>query len=54
MIDAELRPARWNIAFDQALMELHRDGHHQALAREIRLDWCQANGVEIALPTRRG
>ena len=66
VIDTGLRPARWNIAFDQALIELHRDGkigdtirflrfprsalvgRHQALAREIRLDWCRANGVEIA------
>jgi lipoate---protein ligase len=66
VIDTGLRPARWNIAFDQALIELHRDGkigdtirflsfprsalvgRHQALAREIRLDWCRTNGVEIA------
>ena len=66
VIDTGLRPARWNIAFDQALIELHRDGRipdtirflrfprsalvgrHQALAREIHLDWCRANGVEIA------
>jgi lipoate---protein ligase len=66
VIDTGLRSARWNIAFDQALIELHRDGRipdtirflrfprsalvgrHQALAREIHLDWCRANGVEIA------
>jgi lipoate-protein ligase A len=66
VIDTGLRPARWNIAFDQALIDLHREssipdtirflrfprsalvGRHQALAREIRLDWCRANGVEVA------
>jgi lipoate-protein ligase A len=66
VIDTGLRPARWNIAFDQALIELHRDdripdtvrflrfprsalvGRHQALAREVHLDWCRANGIEIA------
>jgi lipoate-protein ligase A len=66
VIDTGLRPARWNIAFDQALIELHRDGRipdtirylrfprsalvgrHQALAREVHLDWCRANSVEIA------
>jgi lipoate-protein ligase A len=66
VIDTGLRPARWNIAFDQALIDLHRDGRipdtirflrfphsalvgrHQALAREVHLDWCQANGIEIA------
>jgi lipoate---protein ligase len=66
VIDTGLQPARWNIAFDQALIELHRDGRipdtirflrfprsalvgrHQALAREVHLDWCQANGIEIA------
>jgi lipoate-protein ligase A len=66
VIDTGLRPARWNIAFDQALIDLHREssipdtirfvrfprsalvGRHQALAREIRLDWCRANGIEVA------
>jgi lipoate---protein ligase len=66
VIDTGLRPARWNIAFDQALIDLHRDdripdsirflrfprsalvGRHQALARELHLDWCEANGIEVA------
>jgi lipoate-protein ligase A len=66
VIDTGLRPARWNIAFDQALIDLHREssipdtirflrfprsalvGRHQALAREIHLDWCRANGIEVA------
>jgi lipoate-protein ligase A len=66
VIDTGMRPARWNIAFDQALIDLHREsripdtirflrfprsalvGRHQVLAREIRLAWCQANGVEVA------
>jgi lipoate---protein ligase len=66
VIDTGLQPSRWNIAFDQALIDLHRDGlisdtirflrfprsalvgRHQALAREIRIAWCQSNGVEIA------
>jgi lipoate-protein ligase A len=66
VIDTGLRPACWNIAFDQALIDLHRDGRipdtirflrfppsalvgrHQALAREIHLDWCHANGIQVA------
>jgi lipoate---protein ligase len=66
VIDTGLQPARWNIAFDQTLIDLHREdsipdtirflrfprsalvGRHQVLAREIRLKWCRANGIEVA------
>ena len=65
VIDTGLREGRANIAFDQALIELHRDGvipdslrflqfrpsaligRHQALSREIRLDYAKVNGISV-------
>jgi len=66
VIDTGLRRARANIAFDQAIIEAHKQGaipdtirflrfprcaligRHQALSQEVKLDWCHANGLEIA------
>ena len=65
VIDTGLREGRANIAFDQALIDLHKAGEipdtirflqfpptalvgrHQALSQELRLDYCQANGIGI-------
>lgn len=65
VIDTGVREGRLNIAFDQALIDLHRQGaipdtlrflqfqpsvligRHQALSREIRLDYCHANGISL-------
>src|SRR5574340_1784354 len=65
VIDTGLRPGREQIAFDQAMIDLHKAGaipdsirflrfpqtvlvgRHQALAHELRVDWCRANGVGI-------
>ena len=66
VIDTGVREGRSQIAFDQALIELHKEGsvpdtirflrfpptaligRHQALARELKLDYCRANGVGTA------
>jgi lipoate-protein ligase A len=66
VIDTGVREGRAQIAFDQALIELHKEGgvpdtirflrfpptaligRHQALARELKLDYCRANGVGTA------
>ena len=66
VIDTGLREGRANIAFDAALIALHKAaeipdtirfltfqptaliGRHQALAQEINLDYCRANGVGLA------
>jgi len=66
VIDTGLRDGRVNIAFDQALIELHQAGNipdtirflrfrptalvgrHQAVATEIRRDYCRENGIGIA------
>lgn len=66
VIDTGLRRARANIAFDQAIIEAHKEGaipdtirflrfprcaligRHQALSQEVKLDWCHANGLEVA------
>ncbi len=65
VIDTGVREGRINIAFDQALIDLHRQGvipdtirflqfrpsaligRHQALSREIRTDYCRANGIGL-------
>ena len=65
VIDTGLRDGRANIAFDQALIDLHRQGaipdtfrflqfrpsalvgRHQALSREIHLDYCRANNIQL-------
>ena len=64
VIDTGVLNGRLNIAFDQALIDLHREqaipdtirflqfrpsalvGRHQALARELHLDYCSANGIQ--------
>lgn len=64
VIDTGLRDGRINIAFDQALINLHQAdvigdtirflqfkpsalvGRHQALSRELHLDYCDANGIK--------
>jgi len=66
VIDTGLRDGRANIAFDQALIDLHRAGaipdtirflrfrptalvgRHQAVAAEIRRDYCRDHGIGIA------
>jgi lipoate-protein ligase A len=66
VIDTGIRDGRSNIAFDQALVDLRREGaipdtirflqfepsalvgRHQAIARELRLDYCRANGIGLA------
>ncbi len=65
VIDTGLREGRRQIAFDQALIDLHKAGRspdtirflrfpptaligrHQALSREVRLDYCRANRVGV-------
>ncbi|MGI9422607.1 MAG: lipoate--protein ligase family protein [Hyphomicrobiaceae bacterium] len=65
-IDTAVRPGRKQIAFDQALVDLHIDGvvpdtlrflrfpptvlvgRHQAISREVKIDYCSANGVGLA------
>jgi lipoate-protein ligase A len=64
VIDTGVLDGRLNIAFDQALIDLRREGvipdtirflqfrpsaligRHQALARELHLDYCFANGIQ--------
>lgn len=66
VIDTGVKPARWNIAFGQALADLCRSGHisetlrflrfprsaligrHQIMAREVNVEWCRQNGLELA------
>lgn len=63
VIDTGVRDGRFNIAFDQALIDLRRGnvigdtvrflqfmpcalvGRHQALSRELHLDYCRANDI---------
>jgi len=63
VIDTGVREGRAQIAFDQALIELHGQGRvpdtirflrfpptaligrHQAIGQELKLDYCQANGI---------
>jgi lipoate-protein ligase A len=65
VIDTGIREGRRQIAFDQALIDLHKAGRvpdtirflrfpptaligrHQALSREVRLDYCRANNVGV-------
>jgi len=65
VIDTGVREGRINIAFDQALIELHKQdaipdtirflqfrpsaliGRHQALSREVKLDYCRAHGIGL-------
>jgi lipoate-protein ligase A len=65
VIDTGLREGRANIAFDQALIDLHQTGdipdtirflrfqptalvgRHQAVAAEIKRDYCRDNGIGI-------
>ena len=71
VIDTGVLDGRLNIAFDQALIDLHREeaipdtirflqfrpsalvGRHQALARELHLDYCSANGIRNRPPHHR-
>lgn len=66
VIDTGLRAGRANIAFDQALIDLHRAGEipdtvrflrfrptalvgrHQAVAAEIKQDYCRDKGIGVA------
>lgn len=66
IIDTGVRQGAANIAFDAALIELHKQGRiadtirflsfvptalvgrHQDLSRELRLDYCAANGIGLA------
>lgn len=63
VIDTGIRDGREQIAFDQAMIELHKAGEipdsirflqfpptaligrHQALSKELQLDYCAANGI---------
>lgn len=65
VIDTGIREGRRQIAFDQALIELHKAGRvpdtirflrfpptaligrHQALSREVKLDYCRAHNVGV-------
>ena len=65
VIDTGIREGRRQIAFDQALIDLHKAGRapdtirflrfpptaligrHQALSREVKLDYCRANKVGV-------
>lgn len=65
VIDTGVRDGRRQIAFDQALIDLHREGavgdtirflrfprtvligRHQALSREIKLDYCRRQGIGV-------
>ena len=65
VIDTGVRDGRRQIAFDQALLELHKAGRipdtirflrfpptaligrHQALSKEVKLDYCRAHGVGV-------
>ena len=65
VIDTGVRPATEQIAFDQALVDLHQEGkipdtlrflqfapaalvgRHQSTQREINLDYCEANGIQV-------
>ena len=65
VIDTSVRDGRRQIAFDQALIDLHKAGkvpdtirflrfpptaligRHQALSREVKLDYCRAHGIGV-------
>ena len=65
VIDTGVRDGRLQIAYDQALIELHKAGgvpdtvrflrfepsalvgRHQAVRHEVKVDYCQANGIGI-------
>ena len=65
VIDTGMRDGRRQIAFDQALIDLHKAGkipdtirflrfpptaligRHQALSREVKLDYCRAHGIGV-------
>lgn len=65
VIDTGIREGRRQIAFDQALIDLHKAGRspdtirflrfpptaligrHQALSREVKLDYCRSHGVGV-------
>jgi lipoate-protein ligase A len=65
VIDTGVRDGRAQIAFDEALIELHREarvpdtvrflrfpptvliGRHQAMAHEVKIDHCRANGIGL-------
>ncbi|HYX63535.1 MAG TPA: hypothetical protein VE935_04875 [Burkholderiales bacterium] len=65
VIDTGVREGRRQIAFDQALLEMHKAGRipdtirflrfpptaligrHQALSKEVKLDYCRAQGVGV-------
>jgi lipoate-protein ligase A len=65
VIDTGVRDGRRQIAFDQALIDLHKAGEiadtirflrfpptalvgrHQALSREVKLDYCRARGIGV-------
>jgi lipoate-protein ligase A len=66
VIDTGVREGRRQIAFDQALIDLHKAGRvpdtirflrfpptaligrHQALSREVKLDYCRSHGIGVA------
>jgi choline dehydrogenase-like flavoprotein len=57
VIDTGLRPARWNIAFDQALIELHRGARIPDTIRFLRFPrsaWSAATRRSPARSTRAG
>jgi lipoate-protein ligase A len=65
VIDTGVRDGRLQIAFDQAMIELHKEGRipdtvrflrfepsalvgrHQAVRRELKVDYCRENGIGI-------
>ncbi len=65
VIDTGIRDGRRQIAFDQAMIDAHKEGkipdsirflrfpptaligRHQALSREIKLDYCRAHGIGL-------
>jgi len=65
VIDTGVRDGRCQIAFDQAVIDLHRDGkvpdtvrflrfeacalvgRHQAIGREVKIDYCRQNGIGL-------
>ena len=65
LLDSGVRPGRTQIAFDQAMTDLHKDGRspdtvrfmrfpptvlvgrHQAVAHEIKVEDCLADGVDM-------
>lgn len=65
VIDTGIRPATEQIAFDQAMVDLHQEGkipdtlrflqfapaalvgRHQSIERELNLDYCRANNIQV-------